>query len=223
MVVNIKKVFIRLVCVVLFLSAASACTAGKSEYRLKTQRADVILTQEVSEKEGYYIAAGETEFSSDYMKFDRVTGAFLWRMKDEKRNSEFECVREGDKINARGILKGKDMVKVIEIDARPWFQNPAMHGRQIKEAGEKIKYWVINPDDLSAVLMNAEYKGIKTVEIRGERMEAHAIEARAEGFFSFMASLEYFYSIPDFSFQRMNMNVPFGMGGFFERLESGAE
>ncbi|MFP4466597.1 MAG: hypothetical protein ACLFP1_06080 [Candidatus Goldiibacteriota bacterium] len=217
--VNVKK----RVFGVLLAAAAFVCFGAGSEYRLKTQRADVILKQKVFEKDGYYIAEGETEFSYDYMEFYFETGTFLWRMKDKKRNSELECVRKGEKIKAAGILKGKETEKTIEIDSRPWFQNPAMHGRQIKEAGEKIKYWVINPDDLSAVLMNAEYKGIKTVEIRGERMEAHAIEARPDGFFSFMASLEYFYSILDFSFQRMNMNIPFGMGGFFERLESGAE
>jgi len=139
-------------------------------------------------------AEGEDEVS--HCRCDR-SGAFsAWRVDGPGRS--LAAVREGRTIILTGTTQGKTVDLRIAIDDAPWFQALSYSLRSFVHADtQTIDFWILRPDDLTAVKMRAVRKDTERVALDGGMVEALRVRISPVGLIARLWHGDYWYRLSD--------------------------
>lgn len=109
-----------------------------------------------------------------------------WQLDNGSRGT-FEAIKNGNLLNVTG-KRGKDKEpyeNAVGLNDQPWFQ-PLYYslGRFLKSSYRDISFWTIQEGEIEPVVLSARKRGMETVTVNGERIEAQKIEVHSDDFFS---------------------------------------
>lgn len=132
---------------------------------------------------------------------DSLGDTSRWRYRSA--DSDILAFRSADVIEIGGKFRGKEFHARHEIDSLPWYQTLAYALPRLVEPNETpLLFWTIRPDNLDLVKMQASWEATEKVSVNGEKLRAHRVRIRPNGFLSRLWHADYWFRIPDGLFVR---------------------
>jgi hypothetical protein len=128
---------------------------------------------------------------SDYQVWD-------WEVQNPLQDSEYTGTKAGDRVRIQGTLEGEEIDIEHEVEDRPFFVNPSFSLQALARGErEEIDFWSLRPSDLSRHKMGASKKGIETIEVGGDEVDALKIQWGLTGFRSMFFQQELWFRPSD--------------------------
>jgi hypothetical protein len=131
-----------------------------------------------------------------FNRFEPSGATIRWRHLAPAR--DITAHREGDRIVLKGLIEGKEIEKAWTIDDAPWYQALSFCLCTFLESDErKIEFWMIRPDTVNAIKMQAEKVAQEPVAVDGRKFQTMHIKVRRAGFLSLFWHGDYWYRLED--------------------------
>lgn len=106
-----------------------------------------------------------------------------WEYKNTRLEIDLVAARNGDRIRLAGTLEGEAVDEDLEIDARPWFQDPGFCLKKfVRSDSKEMTFWMIHPSRLSEYPMKVEKVGAETVRVMDQTIETTKTEMSVDKF-----------------------------------------
>jgi hypothetical protein len=129
---------------------------------------------------------------------EKDTSTLVWSLTNAQEDTAVEARREGNRIELKGLFRGKPIVKQIVIDEAPWFQSLSISLRSFLEMSkESTEFWIVRPDKLNAHKLRATKKGMEMLDLGQQRFAAQKIEVRLIGVASLFGRGNYWFRAND--------------------------
>jgi hypothetical protein len=125
----------------------------------------------------------------------------LWKL--DNGRVKVKAIRQDDIIIIRGEKDGEPVEKHIEIDSSPWFQ-PLSYSLQdlALNESETIVFWMIRPDTLKVVRLQAKKADEETLVLGDQEITAIRVEIALTGILSIIWKGNYWFRKEDGLFLR---------------------
>lgn len=124
-----------------------------------------------------------------------------YQVEDSDNNHDILAERQDDELVISGIRNGKVYSETVKLDERPWYQALSYSLRTFLESeNESMTFWTIRNDTFEVTSLQAEKKGEEEILVHGEKMNAHKVVLRAEGFYASFWHGTYWYRKGDMLF-----------------------
>jgi len=109
----------------------------------------------------------------DEFVLDREYSLERWKRICAEEDTEYTAERKGEFLIIKGKAKGKAVDKKLEVGSKALYVYPKYSLSKFALSGmPKMKFWTIRRDRLSKLPMQAVRKGVETVMINDEEVEA---------------------------------------------------
>jgi len=183
----------------LFVLYATVLFAGDYTYTQKIKDVNCFLTVKITENSGVrtIYAADDYYFVENTSRAKIGGGVQEWYLKDKKNDTELKAVREGNKINIEGRLKGKEFKKEHGIDDRPWHQLFTWD-YFVRSNEKRIEFWALRPEDpASSGILVAYKEKEEKITMAGLETDAYNVKVTLGGLLSIFWTGDYWYRKSD--------------------------
>jgi hypothetical protein len=98
-------------------------------------------------KDGYSVTT-TSDNGTHLSETDRAFSTLRWVVRDPAAATELLAVRQGNRIELEGTVKGRKFQKTHSVDEDPWYQEWGLGLREFSRGSENRHYfWSINPGD----------------------------------------------------------------------------
>lgn len=109
---------------------------------------------------------------------------------------DIKSVRTGNKIESEGLVSGKKIKKISEIDNAPWYASFEQAAQDMLGTEEKTKeFWMVTPGTLDTMKMSVNKGSEKTIEIDGKVYRTIQVEVSLAGPLSMFWKSSYWFEI----------------------------
>lgn len=120
----------------------------------------------------WVIEEGGITTEEDYT-LDEYFGTLRFRVVNIDEKTDYTGERKERSIFIRGRFKGKQIERTMAIDERPFYYNPKIGLAAFVRSGEaQGTFWGFQNKELKVYPMKAVNKGIDTISVNGEDVEA---------------------------------------------------
>ena len=99
-----------------------------------------------------------------------------------ENHTDYEAIQKDNKIILKGIWRGQNLDKTIELDDRPFYFALQYNLQKFAISDEKeLKFWTIRRDTMTKYLMEAERQGEDRITVNNEQIDVIAVRFSATG------------------------------------------
>lgn len=121
-----------------------------------------------------------------------------WMLTNRQDDTSVEARREGNLIVLQGRFHGKGIDKVLAIDDAPWFQSLSSSLRSFLSTPQQTtEFWTLRPDKLTVHKVRASKKGVETLDLGLQQIEADRVEVGLTGIASLLGRGRYWFRTSD--------------------------
>ncbi len=138
------------------------------------------------------------------VRLDNALLTLSYHVTSPARRIDYTVVRSGNTLVFGGIFGGKPVSKRIAIDQRPWYESFERSAHDLVTGGSRnaLVFWIVNPWDANAYLLQARSEGSEEVTVDGEQVDAVRVRAQPVGILRFFWSALYWFRPDDGQFER---------------------
>jgi hypothetical protein len=138
------------------------------------------------------------------MEIDTSLATKRYHVASPNRKIDYTVTREGDVLVVQGILGGAPVLRRIGISPLPWYQamERSLHDYLVSGAKGEPTFWIMNPWEAKAYLMQVASEGYQLISVNGRRVSAMTVRLRPTGVFRPFWSALYWYRPDDGFFLR---------------------
>jgi hypothetical protein len=127
---------------------------------------------------------------------DQSRATSVW--KAVRSDMDIVAQRVGNVIRIQGEFQGEPIDRSVEVDDAPWYQALTYSLRTLLDSGqESMIFWVLRPDNMSALKLKAVRKDSVQVTMNGEEVDAQKITVRPTGLLSKVWRADYWFRAQD--------------------------
>jgi hypothetical protein len=154
--------------------------------------------------DGYFLRSRLSDGDMHDVQLDRALLTIRYHVTSPARRIDYTVVRGGNVLLVDGILGGKPVSRRITIDGRPWYESleRSAHDFIIAGARAPLVFWVVNPWDANAYLLQARSEGREQVSVNGTLVYAARVRVVPVGILRFFWSALYWFRPDDGRFLR---------------------
>jgi len=133
------------------------------------------------------------------VEYDASDTTVRYRVRSAARRLDYTANKQGNFIRFEGVLGGKPFARRQTIDDHPWFETveKSLSSFALTPGRPPLVFWIVQPWDANAYLMEALNEGEDTVVISGRQVSAVRIRVRPYGLLSLFWSSLYWYRSSD--------------------------
>jgi hypothetical protein len=144
-----------------------------------------------------------TQESQRFRTWVLADGATLrWELTDG-HDTHLTVERVGPRLVFRGVWRGSDLERQVDIDTAPWFQALSFSLRGIRHLPQRrCTFWTVRADTLEVLKMSALAAGRENAPSPGGSTEAFRVRVTLEGWRSALWHADYWFRARDGLFIR---------------------
>ena len=192
-------------------------TTGHAEplegYRYRQQTEDKIEYFDwLLEKPGDFHLSAVSDSETHRTVLDDHLNTESWTLDNPEQQTSVKARREADRIILTGRWHEELIDKQLRIDDAPWYQAMSLSLRAfLASPQDSLEFWTLRPDKLQPLKLRVTRRGLETVRIEGQSVEAQRLEVRLTGLGSLLGHSLYWFRPSDGLF--LQYQGPNGMPG----------
>jgi hypothetical protein len=138
------------------------------------------------------------------VEYGAADATVRYRVTSPVRKLDYTVRKEGNLIRFEGTLGGRPLSRTQRIDDRPWYQTIEKSLSGFARSGGRalLLFWIVQPWEARAYLMQAANEGEETVVVGSGRTSARRVRVSPAGLLSLFWSTLYWYRSSDGLFVR---------------------
>ncbi len=116
--------------------------------------------------------------------------------------TDLSAERSANILLITGKVDGKQIVKSFDLDQKPWYQFLSFSLKSFlnDNKARTIIFWMLRPDTLKPIPLEATKAGVKTIPLNAENIKAVKIKVAPHGLMGKLWHAHYWYRLSDFLF-----------------------
>ena len=110
---------------------------------------------------------------------------------------QVEARREGDALVLEGVRDGRVLAERKEIGPEPWYQALSVALSGVSEASGAARFWMLRPDNLEALRLEARPQGVEQIEVLGQHYTARRVRVTAPPLPTWLWQASYWFRVSD--------------------------
>jgi hypothetical protein len=123
-----------------------------------------------------------------------------WQFRSERDQTRLDVKRNGAGVSIRGTVAGEPVERETDLPEPLWIQSIERSLRRFVvdgEAGDRIRFAVVQPDTLSARTLEARIMGDERISVAGETVTARRVRISLPGIGAIIWRSNYWFRLPD--------------------------
>lgn len=180
-----KKIFCFLIVMFVALSVPALAEASVSSLTYhafkNAQLTDKVIGETLIEMENISdeqtVIKRQKKFNNCLIKdefiLDKELSLDQWTRVCDEEKTDFTAIREGEALKVTGMIKGEPVEKQLEVGSKALHIYPKYSLSKFALSGmPRMKLWTLRRDEMTKLPMQAIRKGVETVSVNGEDVEA---------------------------------------------------
>jgi hypothetical protein len=187
------------------LITGSLIAQASSTYRDTTGGREIsIRIQQDPLPNGLLIRSFMSDGEYHEVEYGAADATVRYRVSSLARKLDYTARKEGNLIRFEGTLGGRPLSRTQRIDDRPWYQTveKTLSGFARSGSPALLLFWIVQPWEARAYLMQAANEGAEAVVVGSERTSALRVRVSPSGLLSLFWSTLYWYRSSDGLFVR---------------------
>jgi len=200
-----KKTMVRvLLCGLAAFCSLPAATQEKFLYRERTKDVDVSTTiWEEKLPGGSIVNSSMGDGDTHKVEVDESFATQRYSFESPKRKTAYVVVREGNTLRLEGTLNGRQLLRTVPIDARPWYESLEWTLRGfVASSFDSVVFWIVYPFEAKVYLMRAHSEARESVQVNDQSMDAVRVRVGLSGIGSILWNSVYWFRPTDGEFLR---------------------
>jgi hypothetical protein len=196
---NVMRMTSLIVCILTFVAGQSIAQTTNTYRDMTAGKETIARIQEVPIAHGLIIRSVLSNGDYYEVEYGDSNTTVRYRVQSPNRKIDYTARRVGNIITFEGTLGGKQISRKQQVDNRPWFETieTSLSAFALSGSRTPLLFWIVQPWEGKAYLMQAIGEGEETVTAGAVRMKAMRLRVRASGFFSRFWSSLYWYRSTD--------------------------
>jgi len=135
---------------------------------------------------------------------DASTVTISYHVVSPARKIDYTVTRDGSILHVKGMFAGSPISKTITISGQPWYESieRSIHDYIVTGETRPLPFWIVNPWDANAYLLEAQFEGKKLITVNDRRVMAVRIRVGPTGLLRLFWSSLYWFRPEDGRFLR---------------------
>ena len=148
---------------------------------------------------GFLIRTYMSDGDYHEVEYGPLDSTVRYQVRSAARGIDYTAIRAQDVILYEGTLGGRPLMRAQKIDAHPWYETLelSLSGFALDAGLPQPVFWIIQPWEARAYLMQAAREGSGAVTLDGMRVDAIRLRVRPYGLLSRMWSSLYWFRSSD--------------------------
>jgi len=134
----------------------------------------------------------------ELFRVDRDGSTRSWAISFPEEGTDYVGQRLGDSVSIQGVISGKEIQALFEIDSDPVFANIAMGLAAFVQSGDlAVDFWTFSPEDASMIHMDAKREHVDTLHVAGAATAAVRVRWAPKGWRGLFYSRRFWFRVAD--------------------------
>jgi hypothetical protein len=153
---------------------------------------------------GYLMVSRLSDGDMHDVQLDAALATIRYHVTSPARRINYTVVRDGGTLLVEGILGGRPVSRRLAIDSRPWYESleRSAHDFVLGGAQGRLVYWVIQPWEANAYLLQARSEGREQLRVDGTLVDTLKIRVSPAGILRIFWSALYWFRADNGRFVR---------------------